>query len=365
MFKLKIEKRPSPSPWIKFQVSLGSIFLALLVSSIILLLLGLNPLNAFLRLFFYPFLTLRGIERIIIKAIPLLIVSIGLSVAFRAKIWNIGAPGQMVMGAIVATGIGLFLFPNLPSFILLSLMFSAGFVAGAGIAIICALLNIKIDLNMVVSTLLLNYVASEFLGYLLYGPWGILGFPYTKELPPSAQLPTLGRGNIPYPTLILAILLTVGTYFLLSRTKWGYEIKVFGQSREAARYAGISKSKITMLVTTLSGGLSGLAGVGELTGLHHALVPGITGAAAVYTTSYGYTAIFIAWLGRNHPIGVLVATFFIAIILIGGQGLQLIGVPYAVVSAIIGLMLLILMGGVWLTKYKITVNGVKEGEEPQ
>lgn len=363
MFSLKLKKRTNPSPWLQFKISFISISIAGGLGSIILLLLGYNPFYAFLQMFLVALGSIRGFQRVLIKSIPLLLIGVGLSIAFKAKVWNIGAPGQMAIGGIAGSGVALFLFPNLPSLLLLPMMFLAGFAAGAALAALCAILKVKIQLNMVISTLMLNYVMYKFLDYLLYGPWQApqLGFPYTKEIPNTAKLPVIG--DIPYPTLLLAIVLTFLVYLILKQTTIGYEIRAFGESREAARYAGIDKLKITTLVMILSGGFAGLAGVGEVAGVHHVLKQGITGSGSIYAASYGYTAIFISWLGRNNPIGVLISTFFVAVILIGGQGLQLIGVPYAVVIAILGLMLLTLTGGAILLNYRIIVTNSREDDK--
>lgn len=359
MFGLKVEKRSTSSFWIILSVSIFSVGLALLISSIIVSLVGFNPIRVYSNIFVGAFGNLQGIARTVTKTIPLLLVSIGLSFAFKAKAWNIGAPGQMVMGAIAGSGVALFLFPNLPAYFLLPLMFVAGFIAGAGFAAVCAFLNDRIGLDMVISTLLLNYVAFKFLGYLLYGPWQKtgLGFPYTAPFPDAGKIPTLWGTGIHYPTLILGLVVMVFVYIILSRTSFGYEIRVFGENRQAAEYAGISSFKVIMFVMIISGGLAGMAGVGEAAGVHYMLKQGVTGAGGVYVASYGYTAIFIAWLGRNNPIGAGLASFFVAGILVGGQKVQLIGLPYAMVPALLGLMLMILMGGAILIRYKISIRG--------
>lgn len=345
-------------------MSVISIGLAILFSSIIIILLGFNPVHVYSTMFLGSYGSFSGLARTATKAIPLLLVSLGLSLAFKAKAWNIGAPGQMAMGAIAGSSVALFLFPDLPAFTLIPLMFIAGFLAGAGLAAICAYLNDKIGLDMVISTLLLNYVAFKILEYLIYGPWQVAGgFPYTHDFSSTARLPVLAGTDFHYPTLILGLVIMVGMYILISRSSLGYEIRVFGENPQAAEYAGISSLKIIVTVMIISGGLAGLAGVGEVAGLHHMLRHGVTGAGAVYAASYGYTAIFIAWLGRNHPFGAALATVFVAGILVGGQDIQtqVAGIPYAMVSVILGLMLLILMAGEFLNRYKITFE---EGEEP-
>lgn len=351
----RLEKRPSPTLPVKLGVSLFSVVGALVLTSILFLLLGFNPLTVYTRLVTGALGSTSGWGRTITKTIPLILVSAGLAVAFRARLWNIGAPGQMAMGSIAGTWVGLFLFPEIPSYLLLPGMFLAGFVAGALYAAICAVLNHWINFDLVISTLLLNYVAFKFLGYLLYGPWqaGGLGFPYTQSFPDNATLPVIPGTNIHYPTLLLGLVVVGVLYLGMEYTGLGFEIRVFGENRRAVRYAGMNELKIILLVMVISGGLSGLAGVGEVAGLHQMLKRGVTGAGGVYAASYGYVGIFIAWLGRNNVMGSTVASFFIAVLLVGGQGLQLMGISYAAVSVLMGLMLMFLMAGEFFMHYRL------------
>lgn len=365
MFGMKLRKRKAASIWLKLGIAGFSIGLAMLISSIILVLRGFSPINVYSKLFGGAFGSKPGLLRTVTKMIPLLLVSLGLSIAFRARAWNIGAPGQMTLGAIVGGAVALFIFPDLPAYLLIPLIFIAGFLSGAGLAVICAILKDKIGLNMVISTLLLNYVMFKLLSYLIYGPWQTeIAFPFTETIPGSAYLPTLAGTDFHYPTFILAIVAMVGLYFFLTRSSWGYEIRVFGENPQAAEYAGISSFKVLVLVMAVSGGLAGLAGAGEVAGIHHMLRNGITGGGAVYAASYGYTAIFIAWLGRNHPFGAALASFFVAGILVGGHNIQVEveGLPVAMVSVILGLFLLLLMAGEFLIQHRIEFGGVKEDE---
>lgn len=364
MLGLKFRKRTAPSFWVTLGISVLSILLTILISSILLFLIGVSPLKVWYTIFGVPFGSVSGVIRALTKMIPLVLVSVGLSVAFKAQAWNIGAPGQMAMGAIAGAGVALFLYPNYPSYLLIPIMFVSGFIAGASIAAVCAVLKYKINLNMVISTLLLNYFAFELIDYLIYGPWqSEAAFPQTRSIPDAARIPALGNTDFHYPTLILGLVLAGVTYVILSRTGIGYEIRVFGENPQAAEYAGISSFKVMLLAMVISGGLAGLAGVGEVAGVHYVLRHGVTGGGAVYTASYGYTAIFIAWLGRNHPIGSILSSFFVAGILVGGQAVQsrIEGVPYAMVIMILGLMLMLLMAGEFLNRYRVTFEGgVKE-----
>ena len=350
-----LEKRNTTPAMVRFAVPFLAILFTLIFCGFIFMALGFNPFTVYERLFLAALGTSRAFFQTITKMIPLILVSVGLAVAFKAKVWNIGAPGQMVAGAIAATWIGLYVFPELSSTYLIPLMFLAGFVAGAGLAGICSLLNYWINFDVVISTLLLNYIAFRFMDYLLFGPWqaGGSGFPFTRTFSPNATLPTIAGTNIHYHTLVIALFFVIVLYFGMRYTGLGFEIRVFGENRPAVEYAGMNELKILVLVMIISGGLAGLAGVGEVTGFHHQLRRGITGAGGVYAASYGYVGIFVAWLGRNDILGATIASFFVAVVLVGGQGLQLIGIPYAAVSVLMGLMLMFLMAGDLFLNYRI------------
>lgn len=356
MLGFKIEKRAVPSRWVELGILGLSVIIALLVGAILLLMQGFNPLYIYSTLFSKAFGSFSALAKTLTKTIPLLLIGVGLALAFKAKAWNIGGPGQMIIGAIAGTGVALFLPFNLPAPVHVALMFIAGFAAGAGLAALCAFLNHKIGLDMVISTLLLNYIILKLLWHLLFGPWQApgVGFPNTTALPDSLQLPTIA-GTIHYPTLIIGIIAVILIHIFVGRTKQGYEIRVFGENPKAAEYAGINRFKIIMLVMIISGGLAGIAGVGEVAGVHHMLKLGIDGSGMAYVSSYGYTAIIVAWLGKRGALGSALAAFFIAGILVGGYGLQIIErVPYAMVSAILGLILIGLIAGMILTRYKIS-----------
>ena len=357
MFKIKLEKRTSVSPWIELGVSGFSIIIALLAGAVLLYTQGFAPLRVYSTLFFGAFGNISGLCRTLTKTIPLLLIGVGLALAFKARIWNIGGPGQMIIGAITCTGIALFIPFNLPAIMHLTLMFIVSFASGAGLAILCAFLNYEIGLDIVISTLLLNYIVLKLLWFLLFGPWQApgIGFPNTSTFPSSLQLPTIPGTSIHYPTLIIGIISVILIHIVLSRTRLGYEIKVFGENPKAAEYAGISRFKILMLVMTVSGGLAGIAGAGEVVGLYHMLKLGVDGSGMAYVSSYGYTAIIVAWLGRNTALGSALAAFFIAGLLVGGFSLQIIeGIPYAMISAILGLMLISLIAGAILAQYKVS-----------
>jgi simple sugar transport system permease protein len=204
------------------------------------------------------------------------------------------------------------------------------------------------------------YIASELVNYLVYGPWkgaSEMGFPYTEKFSPSAQLPRLLRTRIHYPTLIVGVVLAVLTYLLIQRTKLGFEIRVTGQNPEAARYAGMNYLKTVLLVMLLSGGLAGLAGVGEVAGIHYRLryPQGVS-------PGYGFTAIIVAWLARLSPLAVIITAFLIGGLLVGGDAIQVaLGLPVATIHLFNGVILLFVLGGDLFTRYQIGLEWRRKG----
>jgi len=354
-FGVRLEKRPAPSLRVDIGISILSFVAALVACSPILSLLGYNPIDVYSEMFKDAFGGFAAIARTLTKAIPLILVSAGAALSFKAKIWNIGAQGQMIMGAIAATWVALFSPFQNGSGEQIALMLVLGILAGLAWGAICGFINEKIGVNMVITTLMFNAIAIKFLEYLLHGPWKMpaIKYPYTDPLPASSWLPVISDTTIHYPTLIAGIASVILLYLVLKRYKLGYEIRVFGENRAAAKYAGISSFKVIMIVMSISGALAGLAGVGEVAGLHHQLKMGVEGSGAVYAASYGYVALYIAWLGKCNPLGAAFASFLIAGVLIGGESLLVMGIQMAVVSVILGMALLLLMAGVYLSEYKI------------
>lgn len=353
-FSIEIEKRLATPRWAKMLAPFVSLLLALIVIGIVFVALGIDPFFAYGRILSGAFGSLYSLSETVTKAIPLILAGVGLTLAFRARFWNIGAEGQLLVGAICATGLALAL-PDWPQAMLLPVMFLAGFVGGALWGLIPALLKIRWQVNEVITTLMLVYIAEKLVRYLVYGPWkgeSEMGFPYTTKFSPSAQLPRLGQSRIHYSTLLLGLALAVAIYILLMRTRWGYEIRVTGENPEAARYAGMSYLKSTILVMILSGGLAGLAGVGEVAGIHFRLryPEGIS-------PGYGFTAIIVAWLARLDPLGAVLTSFLLGGLLVGGDAIQVsLGLPAATISVFNGVILLFVLAGDLLARYRIRVR---------
>jgi simple sugar transport system permease protein len=335
-----------------------SLAAGLLSIGIIFLLCGKNPLFAIQKIFLGSFGTVYGIKETITKAIPLILIGGGLAVAFRAKFWNIGAESQLLMGAIFGTWVGLNWGPNLPSAIIVPLMFLAGFIGGGLWGLIPAFLKIRFAINEVISTLMMNYICAEFLTFLIVGPWKgktKFGFPYTDDLPATAILGLIPGSRIHYVTLILAVVAVIVLGLMIYKTKFGYEVRVIGENPEAARYAGIDFFRTTLLIMVISGGMAGLAGVGEVAGIHHYLsYPG------QISSGYGFTAIIVAWLAKLNPLYVLLSGFFFAGILVGGDAIQIsLGLPAATVQIVNGTMLVFLIMGDFFLKNRVKLVWVR------
>ncbi len=347
---LRVERRATPSPRVVLGVSLLAIVVALIAAGIFFQAYGVSPIRAYGDIIKGAFGSRLGLTETVRRAIPLLLCGVGLTIAFRALFWNIGAEGQLLIGATAATGVAL--FSGLPGPLLLPVMFLAGFAAGAFWGSIPAALKAKLGINDVITTLMMNYIAIYIVEWLIHGPWKgptMRGFAYTDRFPAAAILPTIGITRIHWPTLVIGVVLAALAFVLVQRTRWGFEIRVVGENPHAARFAGISHFKITVLAMVISGGLAGLAGVGEVAGIHHMLL----GPTHV-SMGYGYTAIIVAWLARRNPLAVIVTSLLFAIIMRGGDVIKVsLGLPFQLVNVFNGLILFFLIGSEILMRYRI------------
>jgi len=355
MIHYKFIKRETESLSSRFIVPVLSIIMALLFGWIFLWLYGIDPAETYLRMWQGAFGSSYAISETLVKAIPLMLLGLGLSLAFRMKLWNIGAEGQLYMGAFAASGIALF-YGDLPSLILLPVMALASFVAGGIWGLIPGTLRAFWDVNETITTLMLNYVAIFFVESFIFGPWkdpASMGFPLSPRFSPQAYLPSIGDSRV-HIGLLVALLVAVLLYFLLNYTKWGYEIKVVGESHASARYTGINVVKNIMLVMLISGGIAGLAGMIEVSGITHRLQQGIS-------PGYGFTAIIVAWLARLNPFAMIMVAILFGALLVGGFGLQIFGLPFSTVQMLQGAVLFFLLGGEIFTKYRLQ-RSAKEGK---
>jgi len=352
---IKVTDRENITPRDQVLALLFSILAGLFVIGLVFLAFGVNPLFAITKIFGGSFGSVYGFKETVTKAIPLILIGVGLTIAFRAKFWNIGAESQLLMGAIFGTWVGLNWGPHLPAPVIIPLMFLAGFIGGAIWGLIPAFLKIKFAINEVISTLMMNYICAEFLIFLIVGPWKgktKYGFPYTDDLPESAILGLISGSRIHYVTLIIAILTVVILGMVVYKTRFGYEVRVIGENPEAARYAGIDFFRTTLIIMAISGGVAGLAGVGEVAGIHHYL-----SYPASISSGYGFTAISVAWLAKLNPFFVIIAGIFFAGILVGGDAIQIsLGLPAATVQLFNGTLLVFLIMGDYFLKHKIRIE---------
>ncbi len=352
---IRLQPRREVSAAIQLAVLVLSLLAGFVAVGLVFTVKGVNPFFALWKILAGSFGSPYGISETITKAIPLILIGSGLTLAFRAKFWNIGAESQLLIGAIFATWVGLNLGVGLPAWLVVPLMFLAGFLGGALWGVLPALFKVRFGVNEVISTLMLNYVAAEFLTLLIVGPWkGATqqGFPYTDDLPAAAVLPLIPGTRIHYLTLLVALACAVLLFFLIHSTKFGYELRVVGENPEAARYAGIDFLRTTVVLMVISGGVAGLAGVGEAAGIHHHLT-----YPTVISGGYGFTAIIVAWLAKLNPLAVIISALFFAGILVGGDAIQIsLGLPAATVHVFNGILLFFLIMGDTFVNNRIVVS---------
>ncbi|WP_224369154.1 ABC transporter permease [Hyalangium versicolor] len=346
---IRLEQDPLPHRAKVFGVYLGVLALAFTLAGAVFSAYGVGPLEAYSTLLEGTLADRQGLTEVLRRTIPLLLIGSGLTLAFRVGFFNIGAEGQLLLGAAAGTAVALFL-PSSP--LTLPLMFLAGAVAGGLWTLPAAWLRARVDVNEILTTLMLNSVAGYLVLYLVSGPWRgeqVQGYTYTDEFPAPAWLPLLGDSLVHWPTLVMGIVLAVALQVLLTRTPLGYELRVVGTSPRAARYAGMPIPRVVLLTGLLSGGAAGLAGVGEVAGIHHRLLD-----PSQISLGYGFTAIIVAWLARGHPALVLLTAPLMGLILAGGDLLKIsLNMPFRVIDVFSGLLLLCLIAGESLSRYRL------------
>ncbi|MCG8491508.1 MAG: ABC transporter permease [Sneathiellales bacterium] len=345
---LKIEKRPEPSRSMVYLTPLLALLLTVLTSTIVFSLLGVNPLEALENFFIKPIDNQYGATELLVKATPLILCAIGLSVGFRANVWNIGAEGQLTMGAIIGGGVFIYLH-DVESVLLLPAMILMGAAGGALWAAIPAFLKTRFNANEILTSLMLVYVAILVLSLLVHGPWRDpdgFNFPESRTFSESATMPILMEGTRLHFGTIIALLAVFGTWIMLSKTLVGFQVKVIGAAPKAGSYAGFSQKKIIWFCLLFGGAMAGLAGVSEVSGPVGQLLPSIS-------PGYGFTAIIVAFLGRLHPVGIIFAGLLMALTYLGGETAQInLGLPVAVTGVFQGMVLFYLLACDVLVNYR-------------
>ncbi|MGY0790311.1 ABC transporter permease [Azospirillum argentinense] len=349
MTLLRLEPRGEASRAMVYATPLLAVALTLVSGFLLFWAMGFDPVKALHAFFIAPLMSLRGLGELAVKATPLVLCAIGLAIGFRANVWNIGAEGQLTLGAITGGGLALAFYGE-GGWWLLPLMIVAGMAGGALWAAIPAFLRVRFNASEILTSLMLNYVALHLLNYLMHGPYRDpdgFAFPESRLFEAEAVLPLLVAGTRVHLGSLFALLAVAAGWFLMARTFIGFQIKVIGLTPTAAGYAGFNQKKIIWLTLLLSGALAGLAGLGEVAGPIGQMNPTIS-------PGYGYTAIIVAFLGRLHPVGILLAGFLMALSFIGGEAAQIaLGLPKAITGVFQGMLLFFLLATDVLIRYRV------------
>jgi ABC-type uncharacterized transport system permease subunit len=348
--RLELIKRPQQSRLFSALSPFMAFGLTVIAGAILFAVLGKNPVTALYFYFIDPLREMWSIHELLLKAAPLILIAVGLSVCFLSNNWNIGAEGQYVMGGIVGSMLPV-LFPEFQYWFVLPLMILMGMAGGAAYAAIPAILKVRFNTNEILTSLMLVYVAQLFLDWLVRGPWrnpAGMNFPGTIRFHEYAVLPEIlpasGRANWGFVFALVAALLV---WFLLSKTLKGFEVKVLGQSPRAGRFAGFSTSKMVIFAFLVSGALAGLAGISEVSGAVRHLNEKLP-------IGYGFAAIIVAFLGRLNPLGIVAAGLVLALTYLGGEAAQIsVGISDKVVRAFQGTILFFVLACDTLIHYRI------------
>ncbi|MDQ0871665.1 ABC-type uncharacterized transport system permease subunit [Paenibacillus sp. V4I3] len=346
-YRFEMDPAGPASPW---WVTIISIVLALVACGIFIALNGMNPIMVYAKMLKGAFGSSFGITETLVKAIPLLLCGLGVSIAYRISVWNIGAEGQFLAGAMAATAVTVY-FPQLPIYISIPAMVVASIVAGGVWGLLTAIPRTYFQVNELITSLMLNYVALLALNYAVFGPWKDpkgFNFPGSPMFTAAQSLPTFGATRLHFG-IVFAIVAVLLYAFMIRYTRWGYELRLIGANAEAARNAGIRISRHVLVVMIISGGVAGLAGMSEVSGVAHRLMYGIS-------PGYGYTAIIVAWLAKLNPVGLVISSVLFGGLIVGGYSVQTIGLPSSTSSMIQGAILFFLIAGGMSGKIRIRRN---------
>ncbi|CAO3413790.1 ABC transporter permease [Azospirillum endophyticum] len=346
---IRLEPRGQASKTMVYVTPLLAVALTLLSGFALFLAMGFDPLKALYSFFVAPVTSVRGVGELVVKATPLVLCAVGLAIGFRANVWNIGAEGQLTLGAVTGGGLALAFYGE-GGWWLLPLMVIGGAIGGAAWAAVPAFLRLRFNASEILTSLMLNYVALLLLNYLVHGPFRDpdgFAFPESRLFEADATLPVLWAGTRVHLGALFALLAVAGGWLLIARTFIGFQIKVIGLTPAAAGYAGFDQKRIVWLTLLLSGALAGIAGMGEIAGP-------IGQITASISPGYGYTAIIVAFLGRLHPVGILLAGLLMALSFIGGEAAQIaMGLPKAITGVFQGMLLFFLLASDVLIRYRV------------
>ncbi len=356
-FKIRLEPRlEEPPAWFPLFVSLLAIVIALILGGVVISIVGGDPIKSYQHIAKASFGDTGVLSDTIVKATPILLTALACSVAFRMKLWNIGAEGQFIMGAWGASAVVLapILAEDAPRWLFLFVMALAGMLMGALWGLVPGYLKARFNVNEIISTLMLNYIAVAWVNFWIFGVWSEGGFQMSPKFPESAWLPRLLeyaksfpalRGLTTHAGLILGILAAVILWFIVYRSRWGYEIRLIGDNPQAANYAGINIAGNVIAVMMLSGALAGLGGMSEVSGVIHRL------QTSPLAAGYGFTGIIVAWLAKLNPLAIIIVSIFFGALILAGREIQPSGIP----KMIQGIILVSLIASDFLLRYRIRI----------
>lgn len=346
---IALQRRVRPSAAMGYLAPLIALASTLLAGLLLFTLLGVPIGGAFHAFFVEPLSSVYGLAELAVKATPLIIIGVALSIGFRAQVWNIGAEGQLILGAICGAAVALY-FYEIDAWYVLPLMILASCLGGMFWASIPALLKTRFNVNEILTSLMLTYVAVLLLSWLVSGPMRDpdgFNFPESRLFHDAALLPRILSGTRLHAGALVAIGVVLAGWVLLSRTLLGFALRVNGAAPRAGAYAGFNQSRLIWIAMLLGGGCAGAAGLFEVAGPIGQLLPNIS-------PGYGFTAIIVAFLGRLHPVGVLFAGLVMALSYIGGETAQItLNLPLAVTGVFQGMLLFFLLASDVLINYRI------------
>ncbi|MCJ8518249.1 simple sugar transport system permease protein [Pseudorhizobium tarimense] len=349
--RIELQRRSQSSRLFSFVSPLLALVLTLFFGGIMFWMLGKQPLDALYSFFVEPLLEVWSLHELAVKAAPLILIGVGLSICYRSNNWNIGAEGQFTIGAITGSILPV-LYPEWHSPMILPLMLVMGMVGGALYAGIPALLKTRFNTNEILTSLMLVYIAQLYLDWLVRGPWRDpqgYNFPQTKSFVPEAVLPEILESGRAHLAIAFALVAAVALWFMMRFMLKGFEVTVLGQSERAGRFAGFSARRMVWFSMMLSGALAGLAGISEVSGSIGHVQPTIS-------PGYGFTAIIVAFLGRLNPLGIIASGFVLALTYLGGEAAQLsIGISDKVSRVFQGLLLFFVLSCDTLIHYRIRI----------
>ena len=350
---LKLEARPQPSAAWSFGSPVLALMMTVMMGTLMFMALGKDPIKGLEMFFWLPIKSGYAIGELLVKATPLLIIALGLAVCFRSNVWNIGAEGQYVMGAIFAGGVALLADKATGGWIVVPIIL-AGVIGGMVWASITAVLRDRFNANEILVSLMLVYVAVQLLSFVVGGPWkdpNGFNFPQSKTFEATTRIPRLFDGSRLSMGVLLAVIGVVGMWIFLFRTRAGFAQQVGGLAPAAARYAGFSSRKALWTALMISGGAAGLAGALEVAGPIGQLTPYVP-------AGYGFAAIIVACVGRLHPVGMVFSAILMSMFYIGGEMAQSrLGLTKSLTGVFQGLLLFSLLACDTLVNYRLKFKG--------